>query len=106
LDFIRKTSDESYEVRVTVPDHLVPVLKRKNLTKRLGTKSRAEAKRRSHEHVDAFLKIIADAALVLSDQAERVDIMAALQALDRWTNASVACCCQRPLRSVEVDHCI
>ena len=87
MDFIRKTSDESYEVRVTVPDHLVPVLKRKNLTKRLGTKSRAEAKRRSHEHVDAFLKIIADAALVLSDQAERVDIMAALQALDRWTNA-------------------
>lgn len=72
---------------MTVPDHLVPVLKRKNLTKRLGTKSRAEAKRRSHEHVDAFLKIIADAALVLSDQAERVDIMAALQALDRWTNA-------------------
>jgi len=87
LDFIRKTSDEYYEVRVTVPDHLVPVLKRKNLTKRLGTKSPAEAKRRSHEHVDAFLKIIADAALVLNDQAERLDIMEALQALDRWTNA-------------------
>lgn len=87
MDFIRKTSDGYYEVRIAVPGHLRPVLKVANLTKRLGTKSRAEAKRKAPEQVTAFRKRLSDAELRLTRPTLPFDVRAALQAIDLWAHA-------------------
>jgi hypothetical protein len=43
VNYLRRGSDGRFEVGMTVPEHLVPILKRKNLTKWLGAKGSAEA---------------------------------------------------------------
>lgn len=87
MDYLRQTSDGSFEVRVTVPEHLRPIMMKKNLTKRLGTKSKAEAKRRAAEHVQEFRRLLADAELGRGSRPTTIDIMAAVSAIDRWANA-------------------
>lgn len=84
MDYLRKTSDGSYEVRIAVPAHLWAVLKQNNLTKRLGTKSKAEAKRVAPEHVLEFQRRLAEAALGRHAPPPAVDVMEALRAIDRW----------------------
>lgn len=84
MDYLRKTSDGSYEVRIAVPAHLRAVLKQNNLTKRLGTKSKAEAKRVAPEHVLEFQRQLAEAELGRRAPPPVVDVMEALRAIDRW----------------------
>lgn len=86
VDYLRQTSDGGYEVRVTVPEHLRAVLKQKNLTRRLGTKSKAQAKRLAAAHILEFQKRLADAELGRSAPPV-VDVMEALRAIDRWATA-------------------
>ncbi|MEQ1808314.1 MAG: site-specific integrase [Terricaulis sp.] len=87
MDYLRQTSDGSYEVRIVVPEHLRQILKVKNLTKRLGTKNKAYAKQIASAHVSDLRKRLADAELGQASPPAVADCMQALGALDRWAAA-------------------
>ena len=70
-----------------MPEHLRTVLKQKNLTRRLGTKSKAQAKRLAAAYVLEFQKRLADAEVGRSAPPSVVDVMDALRAIDRWAAA-------------------
>jgi len=87
MDYLRQTSDGGFEVRIVVPEHLRPILKQKNLTKRLGTKNKAYAKQIASTHVSELRQRIAEAELGRTIPPEPLDVMEALRAIDRWAAA-------------------
>jgi hypothetical protein len=87
MDFLKKTTDGTYEVSMRVPTHLRPTLMRSNLTRRLGTKIKAEAKRLASAHVAQFQKLLGEAELGGSAPPALVDVMEALRAIDGWAAA-------------------
>jgi integrase len=87
VDYLRKTSDGYYEVRIAVPARLRPILKQSNLTQRLGTKNKAYAKQIASMHVSKLRQRITEAELGRTTPPQAVDVMEAVRAIDRWTAA-------------------